>query len=201
MKWFFKSVSVVFHPLFIPAQGTLLYFWKSQHFVSNEIVYAKLTSISILTIILPVLIFFMLKTLGKVQSVTLRNTNERIIPLGLNCIIIYIVIYSILTASFSPGLYYFFLGLLMANILCLILAIFKLKVSLHIMYVTSLFMFTMALSLHFSTNLNGILILMSIIIGAVASARLYLKAHSPKEITLGLLTGIVPQLFLIPYWI
>ena len=38
-------------------------------------------------------------------------------------------------------------------------------------------MFFIALSIHFSININGTLALLAIIIGTVATSRLHLKAH------------------------
>jgi TM2 domain-containing membrane protein YozV len=100
-----KSISFIFHPLIIPLLGVLFYFSKSPRFIPEEIVKAKIISIFILTIILPVLLFFLLKTLGKVNSIYLKTTEERIYPLILNCIVILIVLQRIITPSQIIELY------------------------------------------------------------------------------------------------
>lgn len=196
-----KSISFIFHPLPIPLVGVAFYFLVSPRFTPEEVIYAKLISLAILTIILPILIYFLLKTLGKVQSVYLKTTNERILPLALNCVIILIVLLRILTQTLFIELYFFFVGILISTMACLILAILKFKASIHMIAVSGLFMFFIVLSIHFSININEILALMSIITGAVATSRLHLKAHNYKELIMGFFVGVMPQLILVNYWL
>jgi len=201
MNWLLKSISYIFHPLFMPLFGVCFYFSKTPRFIPSEIKLAKIVSLIILTIILPILLYFLLKTLGKVKSIYLKNTNERIYPLALNCIVILIVIQRILTPSQVLELYYFFVGILISTMTCLLLAVFKFKASIHMISVSGVFMFFVALSIHFSININGLLALMVIIIGAVATSRLHVKAHTYKELTMGVFIGIIPQLILVSYWL
>ena len=196
-----KSISFIFHPLIIPLLGATFYFSKSPRFIPNEIIQAKLISLFILTVILPILIYFLLQTLGKVESVYLKSTKERIFPLILNCFIIIIVLQRIVTASQIIELYFFFVGVLISTMTCLMLAIIKFKASIHMISISGLFMFFIALSIHFSININGTLALMSIITGAVATSRLHLKAHTYKELIMGVFIGALPQLILINYWL
>jgi acid phosphatase family membrane protein YuiD len=37
--------------------------------------------------------------------------------------------------------------------------------------------------------------------GFVASSRLEMKAHTPKELVIGLLLGIIPQMLLLGFWL
>jgi hypothetical protein len=37
--------------------------------------------------------------------------------------------------------------------------------------------------------------------GVVASSRLEMKAHTPKELVIGFLLGVIPQLFLLHFWL
>ncbi|SFZ90680.1 hypothetical protein SAMN05428642_1011078 [Flaviramulus basaltis] len=196
-----KSISYIFHPLIMPLCGVVFYFSKSPRFIPEEIIKAKLVSLFILTVLLPILLFFLLKTLGRVKSIRLETTKERIYPLLLNCIIMMLVLKRIVTPSQAIELYYFFLGILISNMVCLLLAIFKFKASLHILGISGLCMFFVALSIHFSININGTLALMAIIIGAVATSRLHLKAHNSIELIMGFFVGVIPQLILVNYWL
>ncbi|MBU2938346.1 hypothetical protein KO494_02225 [Lacinutrix sp. C3R15] len=201
MNSILKSISFIFHPLIMPLIGVIFYFSKSPRFIPIEIIQAKLVSISILTIILPILIYYLLKTIGKTHSIYLRSAKERILPLGLNCIIIYLIVKRV----FPPGevleLYYFFIGILLSNLTCFILAILKFKASIHMIAVSGVFMFYIALSLHFGININGTLALMAIITGAIASSRLHLEAHNYTELIAGFCIGFLPQLTLLNYWL
>ncbi|MFD0989358.1 hypothetical protein ACFQ1R_04580 [Mariniflexile jejuense] len=196
-----KSISYIFHPLIMPLLGVLFYFYISPRFITEEVMHAKIISIAILTLILPILIFFLLKTLGKVESIYLKTTNERIYPLALQCVIILLVLVRILSQSDLIELYFFFVGILISTMACLLLAVLRFKASIHIISVSGLFMFFIILSIHFSINIVGILALMSIITGAVATSRLHTKAHNTKELVMGFFIGVIPQLILVTYWL
>jgi hypothetical protein len=196
-----KSISFIFHPLIMPLLGVLFYFSKSPRFIPKDIIEAKIISIFILTIILPILLFFLLKTLGKANSIYLENTQERIYPLILNCLVVLIVLQRILSPAQLIELYYFFVGILISSMTCLILAIFNFKASIHMISISGVFMFFINLSIHFSINIMGTLALMSILTGAIATSRLHMKAHSYNELIFGVLIGFIPQLLLVRYWL
>ncbi len=196
-----KSVSYIFHPLIMPLLAVVFYFSKSPRYIPTPIIQAKLISLFILTVILPILLYFLLKTLGNVKSIYLSTTKERIYPLILNCIVMFIVLQRILSATQIVELHYFFLGILISTLACLILAIMKFKASIHMISVSGVLMFFIALSIHFSININGTLALMSIVIGAVATSRLHLNAHTYLELIMGAFVGVIPQIILVSYWL
>ncbi len=196
-----QSISYICHPLIMPLLGVMFYFKISPKYFPQDIIYAKIISLLILTIVLPILLYFLLKTLGKVNSLELETTKERIIPLAINCLVILLVLERVISNDQIIELYYFFLGILISTLTCLILAIIKFKASIHMIAVSGLFMFFIALSIHFSVNINGLLALMSIVIGAIATSRLHLNAHTYKELILGFIVGVISQLMLINYWL
>ena len=196
-----KSISFIFHPLLIPLLGVVFYFAKSPKYISLQIIQAKLISLFILTIVLPVLLYFLLKTLGKAKSIYLETTKERIFPLIVNCIVVLLVLNRILTANQIIELYYFFVGILISTLTCLFLVFMKIKASIHMTSIAGLFMFFIALSIHFSININGTLAIMFILTGAIATSRLHLKAHTAIELIIGFFIGFMPQLILLNYWL
>ncbi|WP_241739542.1 hypothetical protein [Aestuariibaculum marinum] len=129
------------------------------------------------------------------------TAQERILPLALNCIVVIVILQRILTPNQIIELYYFFLGILISSMTCLMLAVFKFKASIHMMGISGVFMFFIALSIHFSININGTLALMSVITGAIATSRLHANAHTYMELILGLFVGALPQLLLVNYWL
>ena len=196
-----KSISFIFHPLIIPLLGVVFYFVKSPKYISLQIIQAKLISLVILTIVLPILLYFLLKTLGKAKSIYLETTKERIFPLIVNCIVVLLVLNRILTANQIIELYYFFVGILISTLTCLFLVFMKIKASIHMTSIAGLFMFFIALSIHFSININGTLAIMFILTGAIATSRLHLKAHTAIELIIGFFIGFMPQLILLKYWL
>ncbi|NOY47633.1 Putative transmembrane protein [hydrothermal vent metagenome] len=185
----------------MPFLGVAFYFYKSPKFIPLPIVKAKLFSLSLLTILLPILLYFLLKTLRKVNSAQLKSTQERILPLVINSIIIFIVAQRILPQNQFIELYFFFIGILLSTLTCLMLAILKFKASIHMIASGGVFLFLIALSIHYSININGAIALFSIIIGAIATSRLHLKAHTNIELIIGFFVGLIPQLLMLNYWL
>lgn len=196
-----KSISFIFHPIIMPLLGVLFYFSKTPRFIPEPIMKAKVFSIAILTLILPILIYFLLKTIKNVESYHLETTRERVVPLLINCVIIGLILYRVLPVTEIEELYYFFLGILCSTLACLMLALLKIKASIHMIAAAGFFMFAVAVSIHFKININGTIALMCIIMGAIATSRLHLKAHTPIELVIGFFIGLVPQLIALNYWL
>jgi hypothetical protein len=196
-----KSVSFIFHPLIMPLLGVLFYFSKTPRYIPEPIMKAKIFSVIILTIILPILLFFLLKTINKVDTIYLKSTKERLIPLLINAIIITLILFRVMTPNEILELFYFFLGILISTIACFILAIFKIKASIHMIAASGFFMFAVAVGIHYKININGTIALMMIILGAIATSRLHLKAHTNRELLIGLTIGFLPQLVLMNFWL
>jgi len=185
----------------MPLIGVIFYFSKSPRYIPWQLINAKIISITILSIVLPVLLYFLLKTLGKVNSIHLKATKERVFPLTVNCIIILLILRKVFPPSEILELYYFFVGVLTSTLACLILAVLKFKASIHMTAIAGVFMFFIALSIHFSININGTLALTTMLVGAVATSRLHLNAHTYIELIVGFFIGFFPQLILLNYWL
>ncbi|MGB3606897.1 MAG: hypothetical protein WA775_05935 [Psychroserpens sp.] len=196
-----KSISYIFHPLLMPLLGVVFYFSKTPRFIPESIMKAKVFSISILTILLPILLFYLLKTINKVDSFHLETVQERRIPLIINALIIILILIRVLPIDEIPELYFFFIGILISTVTCLALALVTFKVSIHMIAAAGFFMFAIALAIHFKININGTIALMCIILGAIATSRLHLKAHTPIELLSGTFVGLLPQLILLNYWL
>ena len=194
-----KLISLVFHPIIMPILGVLFYFSKTPRFIPEPVIKAKLFSVSILTIVLPILFYFLLKITNKVQSVNLSNTKERLIPLLLNTIITALILFRIFKPNDIIELYYYFVGILISSIICFVLASFKIKASIHMIGASGFFMFAVVLGIFYKININGTIALMLLILGAIATSRLHLKAHTNFEIIVGMLVGMLPQLLLLLY--
>ncbi|MEO5788541.1 MAG: hypothetical protein ACOH2D_01880 [Gelidibacter sp.] len=201
IHYLLKSISYIFHPLLMPLLGVIFYFSKTPRFIPEPVIRAKVFSITILTVILPILIYFLLKTIKQVESLELKTSKERIIPLILNVLILILILKRVLPYEEIPELYYFYLGILFSTLACLFLAFLKFKASIHMIGSAGFFMFALALSIHFKININGTIALMCVILGAIATSRLHLKAHTNAELVMGVFIGLTPQLVLLNYWL
>ncbi|MDX1602325.1 MAG: hypothetical protein R3209_04600 [Salinimicrobium sediminis] len=201
MKVLLKSASYIFHPLWMPFAGTLIYFLVSPRFFPEEVVKAKILAISIMTIFIPVVYFFMLKTLGKVTDHYMREIRERKWPLLFYAGLDFVVLKYVLNVFDYPELYYFFFGIMISVLLNLLLLFLKLKASLHMTGLGGLMLFLIFLSIHFNLNLIYTISFLVAITGLTASSRLYYEAHNLNELAIGLLVGFIPQVALAFYWL
>lgn len=201
MRWFLKLGSYIFHPLWMPLLGSLFYFYITPRFLAPNLIKAQLLAITIVTVLIPIIYFFMLKNMGLAESVFLKKVNERRLPLFFFAILLLLLMNVILNRIDLPELYYFFAGILMASIANFVLAVLKIKVSLHMVGIAGLVMFIIALSIHFNMNLLIVTSFLLFACGWVASSRLQAQAHTVAEIIIGFFIGFIPQLILLKFWI
>ncbi|MDN3595677.1 hypothetical protein [Zunongwangia endophytica] len=201
MKVFLKLASYLFHPIWMPFAGSLLYFQLTPRFFPEEVIKAKLLAIAIITVFIPIVFFFLLKNLGKVTNMALSEVEERKWPLFFFSILCLMVLNQILDRYNYPEVYFYFVGILGATAIAYVCTLFKLKISLHMMGLAGFTAFLIAFSRYFHINMilatSGLLIAL----GLTASSRLYLKAHTNTELILGSLAGILPQALLFYYWL
>lgn len=131
----------------------------------------------------------------------LETARERVIPLIIFIFIIILIMNRVFPSNELIEPYYFMVGILGSTISCLILALLKIKASIHMMAIGGVLMFFIALGIHFNINIIGSIALIFIIAGAVASSRLHLRAHSAIEIVIGFFIGLLPQLVILNYWL
>lgn len=200
MRHFLNLISYTFHPLFIPIGGTLLFF-RLTPYSTLEIQSGNILPIFILTVIIPIIFFLILKNLGVISSIFLPTLQERKYPLYISCVLLLMILYKVIPNNYVHELFYFFTGLLTATGAALILLFLRFKTSMHLLGMGSLLMFMIGLSIHFEKNITLGISVFTLLTGLVATSRLYLKAHSRGELLAGFLVGMVSQLIILKYWL
>lgn len=196
-----KGVSYVFHPLFIPMGGTLCYFLVTPRLNSLQLQSGNILPIFILTIIIPIILFLILKNLGLISSIFAPKLGERKYPLYFSMIIYLMILYKVIPLNYINELYYFFVGLLIATFSTLLLLFTRIKASIHLMGMGSILIYLVGLSIHFEINITFAIAIFTLMTGLVATSRLFMKAHSKVELLIGFLVGFCSQLFVLKYWL
>lgn len=201
MKKILPLFSYVFHPIFIPAIATLFYLsFSGADFVSQEKLFIFF-QVLVVTVILPSLVFLLLRTAGNIDSIMLAEVSQRKIPLILHCFLLILLVKKSITIDRYPELHFFLLGALLSTILALILLFLNIKASLHMIAISSLTVFIIGLSLHLQIQNTFIIAFLILLNGFVASSRLEMKAHTNKELIIGFMLGAIPQLLLLVLWL
>ncbi|MFY7666292.1 hypothetical protein [Flavobacterium sp.] len=191
--------SYVFHPLFTPLFAVTFYDFFIGINYPAEAKYLFYIQIILVTVLIPLTVYFLLRSYKKVESIMLANVNQRKMPLAIHGLLVFILLKNTVSVEFGLPLYYFFLGTLISTLLALMATFLELKVSLHLTATSGLATFAVVTSLFFQVNLLPIIVLLVFSIGAVATSRLLMKAHTPSELLAGLIVGTAPQLLLL-FW-
>lgn len=201
MRQILTLLAYLFHPVFIPIAGTICYFLITPKYSPVELQSGNILPIFILTVIIPIICFLILKNLGVVKNVFLPGRRERTFPLFINLGILAMVLIKVIPNSYTIELYFYFVGLMIATAASLIALFFGLKCSLHMVGMGALLMYLIALSIHFETNITLAISLLTLATGLTATSRLYTKSHGRFEVLIGFFIGFIAQLITLQYWL
>ncbi len=208
MKAFFTSISYVFHPLFLPLIGLYFLFEMptkspglidtSLHNLLPDVKYALYLLIGFLTLVAPLISIFIMYRNKLISSFEMKEKSERILPL-VTVLIYYILTYFFLRLKIPPHMeipfmFPFILGICLNALVALIMT-FYFKISLHMI---AFFGIAGAITGYLQNQLEyniWFLLFLIVVGGVVGSARLYLRAHTLKEIVYGIGFGFGIQYF------
>jgi hypothetical protein len=200
LKKILPLFSYIFHPIFITFYGVLLYIWLSDLGL-NSLSIVLLIQVVILTILLPLSIYYLLKATGYIKSFTEATINERKLPILLQALFLFLLITFSGFIKDLPAIYYFLLGGLITSIIAFILTFINFKVSLHMIGVSSLLIFTVSLYVYLNIPIIWLIALMIVFVGTVASSRLYMKSHNYIELFAGSMIGVLSQIILWQFYL
>lgn len=201
LKKTLPAFSYLFHPLFISVYAVVLFFFFGRHMYNYQEIYLVIIQIVIITIFIPLTIYYLLLSLGRVDSIMLTHKNQRRLPLLIHSVLLLILIRKSITMEYFPVLYFFFLGSFISTFWAFVFLFTKFKVSLHQLAIASLTVFVIGISMHYHVRMLWVIIPLLICNGFVASSRLVMKAHTPTELILGGLIGSIPQIGLLYFWL
>lgn len=143
------------------------------------------------TITFPLLTVFLLWRLGFIESMYMRNIKERYAPL-IASMMFYFWIFWLFHKQFkAPEM----LQILMANVfitavLTFLVSIFY-KVSMHTSACAAMFGFAIYMALSGIQGSIALSLILTLVLGLVASSRLALKEHTNKQVYVGAILGIL----------
>jgi hypothetical protein len=157
--------------------------------------------ISVVTILIPMGLYFFLRHTGKIDSIMIANMDQRKIPLVFQSFLIILLLRKTILLEYYPELHFFFLGALFSTLFALGLLYLKTKASLHMLATSALTVFVFGLNIHLQTGSIYLVPFLLLMNGFVASSRLVMQAHTPNELIIGLLLGSIPQLAFLFLWL
>lgn len=201
LKKILPVFSYIFHPIFVSLYGTLFYFLIANSFFYNSQIIVTLVQVTILTLLLPLSMYFLFRSLGVVTSFTEASISERKMPIVVQAILLFVLIKFSVSRDTVAELYFFFLGGFLSSVIVLASVILKFKASLHMIGISALTCFIFGLSMYYQLQFVNLVAFCIVCMGLVASSRLYMKAHTYTELIAGIIIGAGPQVFLYQYWL
>ncbi|MDA8596452.1 hypothetical protein N9L20_08240 [Flavobacteriaceae bacterium] len=189
-----KIISYTFHPAVVPTMALLLYFILLPGPYNPDLRSLVILIVFLGTYIIPILSMVLFKQLGLIDSLQVEKVQQRSYPVLL-MLVISLVFYYIFAVKFNNldlSELYLSSGLSIAVLFFIQLRGYKL--SIHMMAFAALLGFVIKLSISYHLAMLLPIMLITLLLGLVASARLSLKAHSAIEVLLGLALGLLPQL-------
>lgn len=190
---FYKVISFIFHPILLPFVGSLYYFLITPVNIPKLAKTRIILLILTITYFIPIVLLFLLKKFKKIDNYHINKIEQRKRPL-----IFVIGLFSFLSWTFFKvpqlmDLALLFSGSVFSFLVMFFLFNYKIKTSIHMFGIGTFIGFLIAFSFKYQYNVLVPLILLFIISGFIGQSRLYLKAHSSKEIYLGFSLGVVTQ--------
>jgi hypothetical protein len=191
-----KIISYLFHPMFMPTvMAVVISYLNKSAFVgvTNPQRLQFLGNIVLNTIFFPLLCTLLLKALGFIESIQMKTSKDRIIPL-IATMAFYFWCYMIVKNLQAPlALRVLILGAYWGVILVFLANIF-IKVSMHTAAAGGAIGIIIVLMMIGNFNLLIPLLITLLIGGIIGTARMVLHAHKPGEVWLGYFLGILVQL-------
>tara|TARA_B110000908_G_scaffold166616_1_gene218016 strand:- start:566 stop:1204 length:639 start_codon:yes stop_codon:yes gene_type:complete len=207
MKLFFKIISIIFHPIFMPVYlAFLIVAYVPNNFpeLFGRKYNMHMMMIAILMVGFPLISLAIMKGLGMLNNFTMKNVKERFIPM------IAIATYYLWTfmmfkpdskTAFAtdPVLSNMILGCVVSIFLAFFFNSFY-KISLHAIAAGGMLSVIMNIMPIASYDMKFMLLGGIVLVGLITSARLYLKEHTNKEVYMGFFAGYFAQFFAYQIW-
>lgn len=193
-----KIISIIFNPLLMPTLGLFLLFNSNTYLnyaVPSELKQFTLLLVLLTTFVIPFLFILMLRNRGVIASLEMYQSKERILPYIISITSFIFTIYVLKKTPVVPIIFNFIIGATFATSLAFLIN-FKWKISAHTIGVGGLLGAFLSLAFKLNADVSIYVVVILIVFGLVASARLKLNAHTQTQIYAGFFLGLITQFML-----
>lgn len=196
---FHKFISTILHPIVVPTLGVLVYFIIVPQSLNLKQQLLLLGLVFGITYIIPVLALIILKSLGLIQDFQVTTIRERRMPVLLMTLLFYLLGNILSNTSTLRDIGFLFYGTSFSLFCSYLLFALRLKSSLHLLSMGGALGFFLVIMNVYYLSLLPLVMVLILLTGLVASSRLYLNAHTPRELVSGFTLGLIGQLMV--FWI
>ncbi len=189
----YKFISYVLHPLLFSFMGSFLYLYLTPKHILKQQEYIILLIVFLSTYLVPILLLALLKRVHLIKDYHLRSIDERKFPILFFIMLSFLIGRAMLGIQIADLLAFSFFGVAFALSFTYLLFSIKIKTSLHTIGIGGLIGFVMVMSYAYQLNFNSLIAGLFVIGGIIGVSRLALNVHSPKEVYIGFLIGLISQ--------
>lgn len=212
-----KLISFIFHPFFMLTYGLILLLTVNPYlFGASKVADQQLLIILVFisSFVIPMISILLMRGLGMIGSIHVPDRENRIGPYIVTGVLYLWLFINLKNHPDIPVAYNIcVLGTLISLFTCFFINNFE-KISIHAAAMGAMISYAIIVRLRFSygdffidipgldpfkAHLNNVIPLLVVVAGLVISARLYLKAHSMREVTMGFIVGFLSQLIALKF--
>lgn len=193
-----STISVVFHPLLVPVYGLVIIFVAPTlyNYLPFEVKKLIILIVIVNNILLPLSLLPIFIHRNLISSWYMNERKDRVIPLMLSTILYLVTAYIIFRFQIPSFLKSFFVAAAFISLVATIINLWW-KISLHAIGAGVLPGLVLILSFKMYNPLLWYLIPSILACGLILSSRLRLNLHSPGQVWLGFLTGLLGFSFIV----
>jgi membrane-associated phospholipid phosphatase len=191
-------VSVVFQPLIVPTLvfGLIFFVVPESTSLPTESKMGIFYLVVLSTLVIPMITIFGLRLSGTLKSLHMETIQDRLIPFSITSTYYLLTLYFIYDKSDFDPILWKSLGIITFAIIILTFVTFFWKISAHMTGMGGLMAVVLVLGFKFPNFKALYPLLLSITLtGVVGTSRLYLTAHRPIEVYVGLIFGFIVCFF------
>ena len=189
-----KVISTILHPIVVPTIGVMLYFLIIPNNLRSNHKLTILGLIFVVTYLIPLVILIIFKKINIIKSYKTESIKERKLPVAIMITLFYLLGNTLNKTSSLTDLSLLFYATSFGLFIIYLLFNFNIKASIHLLSLGISIGFFMVLSSIYNQNFAILIIVLILLSGVLASARLHLEAHTNKEIYIGFFIGVLSNL-------
>lgn len=197
MKYIAPVISFLFHPIWFPIYGAILYLFVAPLYLPVEEAKTTWAALVTISVVIPTLAYIILHMFNWLHSPFQVPTEKRKWLFYGYIAILLIIGLKVTTIEKFPILYFYMMTLSIGSFIVTFMLIFRLIGSLSVMLMGGITGFSIFLSIFYHTDLMYLTAILIFVSGLVASSRIYFTQQTLLAGFLSWLAGFLPQIVLL----
>lgn len=200
MKYIASVISFLFHPIWFPIYGVILYLFVAPPHLPVEEVKRTWLMLVTISVVVPTLIYVILHIFNWLHSPFQLEVEKRKWLFYGYIGMLLVIAFNVTTIENFPILYFYIMNLSIGSFIMTFMLIFGLIGSLSVMLIGGITGFSIFLSIFYHIDLMYLTAGLIFVGGLIASSRIYFTQQKLLAISVSWLVGFLPQMALL-YWV